>query len=484
MSTPTLSEQVSQPDTYKMPAHGWTCFHCGETFTTPGSARDHFGETPGAQPGCALRVQPGLERSQLMALRKCEGVLSRLVSDMRSIKDSANEAGAGNPPDGYTELEDTKVADACWQNGLDCMETAVLNWVHDQEADRKQADAAPVCKWCEKPVAHGTIHTPTEPCCDCVVSAAPEAPISKGGDDTMPYRRPFTPNDDGKSPPPAQSDPAAGGAPPTITDFESQRGDPIESPNADAEEEVEATSILVPTDLHEHTKSLVRTFAGALAHKLRKSEKKYGYSDGWRARDWIKNGECAKRLREHVEKGDPLDVAAYCAFLRYHGASTSGPSAPTPSDKAMACAKELLKVDGMLTTYRCGGEADLAAIITRHFPADSEEVDRLRRLLYDVGICPDCSTEMSHDADEPFSHCNCGTSEDTTGPSTLQKLRIEVKALREDKARMDTLVRLTSNGGWNDKDNSCTIRFPTKTVSMLTLREAADAARSSEGGAK
>ena len=27
---------------YPMPAHGWTCFWCGETFKTPGAARKHF----------------------------------------------------------------------------------------------------------------------------------------------------------------------------------------------------------------------------------------------------------------------------------------------------------------------------------------------------------------------------------------------------------------------------------------------------------
>lgn len=26
-------------DTFLMPKHGFTCFHCGETFTTPGQAR-------------------------------------------------------------------------------------------------------------------------------------------------------------------------------------------------------------------------------------------------------------------------------------------------------------------------------------------------------------------------------------------------------------------------------------------------------------
>lgn len=32
---------------YTAPEHGWTCFHCGETFKTPGAARLHFGERPG-----------------------------------------------------------------------------------------------------------------------------------------------------------------------------------------------------------------------------------------------------------------------------------------------------------------------------------------------------------------------------------------------------------------------------------------------------
>ncbi len=61
-------------------------------------------------------------------------IFDNLKADMRSIKDAANEAGAGNPPEGYSELEDTKIADACYQQGMDCMETAILNWIHDQES--------------------------------------------------------------------------------------------------------------------------------------------------------------------------------------------------------------------------------------------------------------------------------------------------------------------------------------------------------------
>jgi hypothetical protein len=39
---------------YEMPRDGWTCFHCGETFTTWGAARDHFGATPGDKAACLI----------------------------------------------------------------------------------------------------------------------------------------------------------------------------------------------------------------------------------------------------------------------------------------------------------------------------------------------------------------------------------------------------------------------------------------------
>jgi hypothetical protein len=76
----------------------------------------------------------------------------------------------------------------------------------------------------------------------------------------------------------------------------------------------------MPEDLHPATRSLVRRFSFALAHKLQAAEQKYGYSDGWRSADWM--DECRAKLREHLEKGDPRDVANYCAFLWHHGEST------------------------------------------------------------------------------------------------------------------------------------------------------------------
>ena len=81
--------------------------------------------------------------------------------------------------------------------------------------------------------------------------------------------------------------------------------------------------IVIPDSLHGDTQSLVVRFAEALAAKLHKAELKYGYSGDWQKREWIDSGECREKLRHHIDKGDPRDVAAYCAFLWHHGASTS-----------------------------------------------------------------------------------------------------------------------------------------------------------------
>lgn len=74
-------------ETYPKPPHGWTCFHCGETFTTPGAARDHFGFDPSHDPGC--RIKLGAERGLLMALRKAEQQLSEA---WRAIHEESTEA--------------------------------------------------------------------------------------------------------------------------------------------------------------------------------------------------------------------------------------------------------------------------------------------------------------------------------------------------------------------------------------------------------
>jgi hypothetical protein len=73
----------------------------------------------------------------------------------------------------------------------------------------------------------------------------------------------------------------------------------------------------LPEGLHLATRNLVAGFAKALADKLHRAEQKYGYSDGWADPNW--KADCQCNLLAHVAKGDPLDVAAYCAFMWKHG---------------------------------------------------------------------------------------------------------------------------------------------------------------------
>jgi hypothetical protein len=78
-----------------------------------------------------------------------------------------------------------------------------------------------------------------------------------------------------------------------------------------------------PSKCHPMTEKLVKDFTEALRLKLRAAEKKYGY-----AAEWADDGDnwpapqCYHHLMQHLRKGDPRDVAIYCAFLWFHGLST------------------------------------------------------------------------------------------------------------------------------------------------------------------
>jgi hypothetical protein len=77
----------------------------------------------------------------------------------------------------------------------------------------------------------------------------------------------------------------------------------------------------IPYGLESETAQLVIDFASAMAEKLFAAQQKYGYDIGWKENDWL--DECRKKLKEHTLKGDPRDVANYCAFLWYHHQLTS-----------------------------------------------------------------------------------------------------------------------------------------------------------------
>lgn len=75
---------------------------------------------------------------------------------------------------------------------------------------------------------------------------------------------------------------------------------------------------------HDPLSELVRRFAAALLDKLRAAERKYGHDGAWMRSDW--RDDLVKHLLAHVRKGDPRDVAAYCAFAWHHGWSLAVPA--------------------------------------------------------------------------------------------------------------------------------------------------------------
>lgn len=77
---------------------------------------------------------------------------------------------------------------------------------------------------------------------------------------------------------------------------------------------------VMPFGLHPDTKKLVTNFCTALAEKLYKAQLKYGYDTDWKQDGWP--SQCQAHFHQHIAKGDPRDVAAYCAFMWWHGWST------------------------------------------------------------------------------------------------------------------------------------------------------------------
>ncbi|EBI8700562.1 DUF550 domain-containing protein [Salmonella enterica subsp. enterica serovar Gatuni] len=94
---------------------------------------------------------------------------------------------------------------------------------------------------------------------------------------------------------------------------------------------------VMPAELHPDTQNLVADFCTALAEKLYKAQLKYGYDADWKQDGWAT--QCLAHFHQHIAKGDPRDVAAYCAFMWYHGwktESVSGPVVPEEMPKGLA----------------------------------------------------------------------------------------------------------------------------------------------------
>ncbi|WP_052750600.1 hypothetical protein [Acinetobacter sp. AG1] len=100
------------------------------------------------------------------------------------------------------------------------------------------------------------------------------------------------------------------------------------SPIIDANELADFISSLVSkhhdeaniSNLSPDTNKLIDNFAHQMKVKLVKAQEKYGFKDDWKNSDW--ETKCRVDLYQHLNKGDPIDVANYCAFSNYHGWST------------------------------------------------------------------------------------------------------------------------------------------------------------------
>ncbi len=135
-----------------------------------------------------------------------------------------------------------------------------------------------------------------------------------------------------------------------------------------------------PAHLHADTARLVVLFAAAMARKFAQAEKKYGYTNGWKEKGWM--DECRAQLLEHLAKGDPRDVANYCAFLWWHVERTVTfgvdlAAGPDRTGIATLATVDCPACNGNEPCDECHGQgkviisrADLAAALTEH--ADSE----------------------------------------------------------------------------------------------------------------
>jgi hypothetical protein len=88
-------------------------------------------------------------------------------------------------------------------------------------------------------------------------------------------------------------------------------------------ENADILAFAVPRGLHVETKRLIQAFAVALADKARDAEVKHGFADDWLSA--LTETGCRIDLLRHLAKGDPRDVAIYCAFMWARGWETKAP---------------------------------------------------------------------------------------------------------------------------------------------------------------
>ena len=135
------------------------------------------------------------------------------------------------------------------------------------------------------------------------------------------------------------------------------------------------TAPVVPAELHPDTQRLVTDFCTALAEKLYKAQLKYGYDADWKQDGW--STQCQAHFHQHIAKGDPRDVAAYCAFMWYHGWKTE----PAQVIQETADREMLKRLAVILSGSDAPGEIRSLTVTARSF------VERCKTLAQERDQC-------------------------------------------------------------------------------------------------
>lgn len=72
---------------YPKPAHGWTCFHCGETFHSIGDAQHHFGTSPDDFPSCVMHAWNTKRCRLMLGAKNIVAALRKALSRVRRLED-------------------------------------------------------------------------------------------------------------------------------------------------------------------------------------------------------------------------------------------------------------------------------------------------------------------------------------------------------------------------------------------------------------
>lgn len=195
-----------------------------------------------------------------------------------------------------------------------------------------------------------------------------------------------------------------------------------------------AFPVAFPKELHPETRKLVINTAHALAVKLNKAqEKRPNAPIGWKLHPW--RDECRALLLAHIEKGDPLDVMAYAAFMHYHGWSTAKPAPEITPELTASTVASLEDDNDPITVPRGLLGAALGAISHPAHPA-SATVAALKHYAHNqpkqTGINTGLSWEDYKGISDraPVHEALQGFTEDATEDNAISLIRAIAEALR------------------------------------------------------